>query len=73
MLSKYSSDIANKCGIKVCGVNKLVPNLRDKIRYVVHYRNLQYYLSLGIKLIKFHRILNFKKSNWLKKYIEFNT
>ena len=73
MLSKYSSDIANKCGIKVCEVNKLVPNLRDKIKYVVHYRNLQYYLSLGIKLIKFYRILNFKKSNWLKKYIEFNT
>ena len=31
MLSKYCSDIANKYGIKVGGVNKLVPNLRDKI------------------------------------------
>ena len=35
MLSKYCSDIANKYGIKVGGVNKLVPNLRDKIKYVV--------------------------------------
>ena len=36
MLSKYCSDNANKYGIKVGGVNKLVPNLRDKINYVVH-------------------------------------
>ena len=73
MLSKYCSDIANKYGMKVGGVNKLVPNLRDKIKYVVHYKNLQYYLSLGMKLIKVHRILKFKQSNWLKEYTEFNT
>ena len=73
MLSKYCSDVANKYGIKVRGVNKLVPNLRDEIKYVVHYKNIQYYLSLGIKLIKVHRILKFKQSNWLKEYIKFNT
>ena len=63
MLSKYCSDIANKCKIKVGGVNTLVPNLRDKIKYVIHYKNLQYYLPLGMKLIKVHRILKFKQSN----------
>ena len=52
VLSKYCSDIASKYGIKVGEVKKLVPNLRDKVRYVVHYRNLQYYLSLEMKLIK---------------------
>ena len=72
-MSKYCSNIANKYGINVGGVNKLVPNLRDKIKYVVHYKNLQYYLSLGMKLIKVHRTLKFKQSNWLKEYIEFNT
>ena len=73
MFSKYCSDIANKHGMKVGGVKKLIPNLRDKVKYVVHYRNLQYYLSLEIKLIKVHKILKFKQSNWLKEYVEFNT
>ena len=49
----------------------MIPNLADKIKDVVHYKNLQYYLSLGMKLIKIQRILSFKQSNWLKKY--FNT
>ena len=40
MLSKYCSDIANKYGIKIGGVNKLVPNLGNKSKYVVHYSNI---------------------------------
>ena len=73
MLSKYCSDIADKYGIKIGGVNKLVPNLRNKRKYVVHYRNFQLYLSLGMKLTKVHKILRFKQSDWLRKYIDFNT
>ena len=52
---------------------KLIPNLGDKDKYVVHYKNLEYYLSLGMKLVKIHRILSFKQSNWLKKYVDVNT
>ena len=72
MLSKYCKDIADWYNIKTGGVKKLIPNLDDKIKYVVHYKNLQYYLSLEMKLIKIHRILKFKQSNWLKKYVDFN-
>ena len=73
MLSKYCTDIADWHGIKVGGVKKLIPNLGDKVKYVVHYENLKYYLLLGMKLVKIHRILSFKQSNWLKKYVDFNT
>ena len=53
MLSKYCKEIADWYGIKVGGVKKLIPNLTsDKNKYVVHYKNLQYYLSLGIRLVK---------------------
>ena len=51
----------------------MIPNFGDKVKYVVHYKNLQYYLPLGITLIKVHRILSFKQIDWLKEYVEFNT
>ena len=63
MLSKYYSNIANGYGIKIGGVNKLDPNLGIKGKYVLHYRNILLYLSLGIKLTKVHRILKSKQSD----------
>ena len=50
MLSKYWKRIADKYEIKVGDVKKLTQNLGNKTNYVVHYRNLQLYLSLGMKL-----------------------
>ena len=55
ILPKCCSNIANKYEIKIGGVNKLVPNLGNKSKYVLHYRNLQLSLSLGMKLTKFHK------------------
>ena len=58
MLSAYCKKIADEYDIKVGDVKKLVPNLGKKTKYVLHYRNLQLYLSLGMKLTKIHRAYN---------------
>ena len=73
MLSDYSKTIADKFKISSGLVHKLIPTLNDKEKYILHYRNLQSYLSLGLKLKKIHRVLQFDQSPWLKQYIDFNT
>ena len=60
MLSKYCKKIADRYEIKVGDVKKLIPNLDNKTNYVVHYRNLQLCLSLGMKLANNHAVLNIK-------------
>ena len=54
-------------------VEKLIPNLRDKKNYVIHYKNLIQCLKLGMKLKKIHRGIKFVESEFMKSYIDTNT
>ena len=54
-------------------VEKLTQNLRDKEKMVLHGKNLQLYLSLGMKLKLIRRGLKFQEKDFMKNYIDKNT
>ena len=66
MLSSY----ARSFDLQGQSHEKLIPNLRSKSHYVLHYTNLQQYLKFGLKLTKVHRVLQFCQSPWMKPYVE---
>ncbi|XP_053207262.1 uncharacterized protein LOC128391401 [Panonychus citri] len=75
-MSKYQKDLVAKIesqGLKRTETEKLIPNLFDKHHYVVHGRNLRFYLDKGLKLNKIHRIISFHQSAWLSPYIQMCT
>jgi hypothetical protein len=73
MLSEYSKQLKSKLSLGTSNIKKLVPNLNNKSKYVLHYRNLKLYISLGLVLKKVYRVLQFRQEAWLKPYIDFNT
>ena len=52
---------------------KLVCNLFNKNKYVVHINSLKHALNHGLKLKKIHRVIEFNQKAWLKPYIDMNT
>ena len=59
--------------LKINKVEKLVPNLSKKKKYVVHIRVLDQALKHGLVLKKVHQVIKFEQSAWLKPYIMLNT
>ena len=73
-LHDLHNDIPFMCSkMKVNGVEKLIPNLHDKRKYIVHIRALKQALDHGLMLEKIHRCIRFSQSPWMKEYIDFNT
>ena len=72
ILSPYQQELGDDLGLKY-GSEKLCLTLKDKEKYICHFRNLKFYLKHGMRLKKIHKILQFEQSAWVKPYIDHNT
>ena len=59
--------------MKINKVEKLIPNLYNNEKYIVHIRALDQALKHGLVLKKVYRVISFQQSAWLKDYIDKNT
>ena len=50
-------------------LKKLVTSFDDKNNYVLNYRILKLYLSLGLELVKVNRVIEFEQDNFMESYI----
>ena len=73
MLSNHQKNVLNIIDSKHNICKKLTPTLYNKSKYVVHYRNLKFYLEQGMILKKIHRVVSFTQAPFMKQYIDFNT
>ena len=74
MLSDYQKYLNNKLNDKYSQKDrKLILDFIPKKNYKVYYKNLEYYIKLGLKVTKVHRILTLDETPFLKEYIDLNT
>ena len=73
-LHDYQNDLPFMCErMVIVRVEKLVPNLYYKKRYIIHIRALDQALKHGLVLEQIHRVTEFTQLAWMKEYIDFNT
>ena len=72
-MSDYQKSLIKDLDLAPPDSKKLLLTLEDKKNYVVHYRNLQFYLKQGMKLKRMHRVLEFEQERWMEPYIWMNT
>ena len=73
MYSIYQLELAEKIGNNLTEYEKLVPNLMNKEKYVIHGQLLKLYMELGLKLKRVYRVIQFNQSAWLEPFIRQNT
>ena len=72
-LFPYTRLLAEKLDVKTVPTKKLVCNLKNKTKYIIHYGNLKLYVKLGIRVTWIHQVIEFTQSRLPKPYIDFNT
>ena len=74
MLSPVARMICDKHKLKrTTNVEKLLATVEDKDFYILHYRNLQLYVSLGLRVKKIHAGIIFKQGPIMKSYVDFKS
>jgi len=71
MLSPTLRDILSETGMRHVPASKLISNLRDKEKYVTHYRCLQFYLAYGLELTRIHRIISFTQRPFMLPFVQY--
>lgn len=73
-LSKsYQLPLAEELGIKLGSQKKLICDLLPKKSYVLHYRNLQAYMKLGVIITGVKSAIKFNQKPFLKMFIDKNS
>jgi len=72
-MSDYQKRLMEDLDLKLPDYKKLLLTLQVKNNYIVHYKNLQFYLKQGMKLKRVHRVLEFEQECWMEAYIRMNT
>lgn len=58
---------------KLGNCEKLCGTLTYKENYIVHIKNLKFYLEQGLELTNIKRVIQFEQKAWMKEWIDMNT
>ena len=59
--------------MRISKCTKLTCTIQNKENYIIHIRALKQAINHGLKLKKFHKVIEFDQEAWLKPYIDMNT
>ena len=72
-LSDFQTSLRNTLKMTASKTKKLRQTFHPKKNYVLHYRDLNFYVNIGIKITKVYQAVKFRQSKWLSSYVALNT